>query len=442
MNSNSLNIRWLVLLGVASLVVASLATPALAADPVGVVLSSVGPVEVKGPSRDGWQQVALRDDVFAEDILKTGAGGRVKILFRDDTLINLGEESEVTVSEFIIVPEKGLRKATLNLGRGVGRFLVGGTFPDEESRVEVNTPTAVIGVRGTTFFVQILTLTETLIYSSVDPVEVGNILKSVVGKVKLSPSFVTSVKEGLAPDPPRPFDPAELQELIRATHVPTSAPGLSGAGGSGPPGTTVAALAKSGVSKPGLAATLDRGDLISDIPQEIQENIQESVQEDVQEDIQEDVQEDVKEQIQQDFKEEIQQEFQQSLQQTLQDVTQEQVTEAVIASLSGVFDGRYIEDFHDQVRGRNAGEFILELQQKGDMVTGTLVEFDPGGTAQREDRPVTLELDGDTFTGNIVDGQFNIDLTGTVEGDTLSGTYNGVDEDGDPISGTWSATKQ
>jgi hypothetical protein len=221
-----MNIRWLALLGVASLMVGLVATSALAAEPVGVVLSRVGPVEIDGPSWAGWKPVDLKQDVFAEDVLKTGVGGRVKILFRDDTLINLGEESEVSVSEFVIVPEKGLRKATLKLGRGVGRFIVGGTFPNQESQVEVSTPTAVMGVRGTTFYVLIVSQDEALIVSTVDAVQVHHLLKTVTDEVILTPGLATRVLKDLI-EPPWTVDREVLEQLIRDTQVLPPAIGAS-----------------------------------------------------------------------------------------------------------------------------------------------------------------------------------------------------------------------
>jgi hypothetical protein len=207
-----------ILCTIAALVIAGIASRASAAEPVGLVISKTGQVNIQRQSRLGWQPVALKQPVFLEDVLRTEKGGRAQVLLKDDTLVNLGEESEVAVSEFIVVPDKDLRKATFNMVRGVSRFIVKGAYPDPESRLGVQTPTAVLGVRGTTFYVLIVSESETLAVSAVDAVVVRHLLEGVEDVVVLTPGLATRILKDYV-EPPWEADPELLAELIRDTQV-------------------------------------------------------------------------------------------------------------------------------------------------------------------------------------------------------------------------------
>lgn len=98
------------------------------------------------------QERALADaaPVFFEDILHTGAGARLTSRFADESLLTLGENATMVIDQFVYDP--GADARTLVLRNTAGAFLLavenlGGS---DDTRVEVRTPAAVIGIRGTT----------------------------------------------------------------------------------------------------------------------------------------------------------------------------------------------------------------------------------------------------------------------------------------------------
>ncbi|MEF2144701.1 MAG: FecR family protein [Desulfovibrionaceae bacterium] len=100
------------------------------------------------------QTAQVGDHLYKGDVLRTGDGS-LGALFRDDTAISLGPESEIAVEEFIFDPAGGNLSFLTKIFRGSAAFLTGqmGKIRPEAFRVE--TPQATIGIRGTHFVVDV-----------------------------------------------------------------------------------------------------------------------------------------------------------------------------------------------------------------------------------------------------------------------------------------------
>jgi hypothetical protein len=93
--------------------------------------------------------------VFQKDSLKTGANGSIAIVFKDDTLLSIGPNSEVVINEFLFSPAEGKLSIITRLIKGTSVYLSGiiGKISPESVRFE--TPVADIGIRGTKFAVMV-----------------------------------------------------------------------------------------------------------------------------------------------------------------------------------------------------------------------------------------------------------------------------------------------
>ncbi|MBI5299522.1 MAG: FecR domain-containing protein [Deltaproteobacteria bacterium] len=120
---------------------------AFAAAPVGQVVDVVGDVIV---TQEGKTPVAptLKQLVYMGDIIETKKTGGLKILFKDDTVLTVKENSKTLITEFLFDTKKNERKAVFNVVYGKIRAVVGRFF-GENQPVEIKTPTAVGGIRGT-----------------------------------------------------------------------------------------------------------------------------------------------------------------------------------------------------------------------------------------------------------------------------------------------------
>jgi uncharacterized membrane protein YgcG len=92
------------------------------------------------------------DSVYADELLETVKKSSAQIRFIDDTDLWLGPSSALTLDSFIFDPDQGTGEMVAELGKGLFRF-VSGHMPKE--RVEILTPVAVIGIRGTDFTVEV-----------------------------------------------------------------------------------------------------------------------------------------------------------------------------------------------------------------------------------------------------------------------------------------------
>jgi len=118
------------------------------------ILSNIAPAEenvgrvvaVRGKAiiqRDKREiEAQAKDGILLKDIVSTAETSRAKLLFLDDSILTLGEKSQVVIREFIYSKEKGGR-SIFNLIDGKMRSIVGKT------NFEVHTPSAVAAARGT-----------------------------------------------------------------------------------------------------------------------------------------------------------------------------------------------------------------------------------------------------------------------------------------------------
>jgi hypothetical protein len=93
--------------------------------------------------------------VFEADGLKTGADGRLGITLKDDTRVSLGPGSEVRLDRFLFVPAEGRLGLVLNVVRGVMAYVSGRIAKLAPDSIRLETPAAVVGVRGTTIALRV-----------------------------------------------------------------------------------------------------------------------------------------------------------------------------------------------------------------------------------------------------------------------------------------------
>ena len=95
-------------------------------------------------------------EVFEADGLKTGADGRLGITLKDDTRVSLGPNSEVRVDRFVFAPAEGRMGLVLNVVRGVMAYVSGRIAKLSPDSIRLETPAAVVGVRGTTLALHVV----------------------------------------------------------------------------------------------------------------------------------------------------------------------------------------------------------------------------------------------------------------------------------------------
>ena len=188
-------------------VTASVAAPAWSQEKVGVVTTVVGPVSVARTSMPPGP-LKFKDDVFVDDRVTTGDAAMTRILLGGKVIVTARERSTLTITE---VP--GL--ATIDLGTGRIAVAVDKSRMKPGERVDVRTPHAVAGVRGTVLIVESLasTSTVTVLRGLVDVVRLDVTGRPVGAITPVSAQQTVSVQNNVLPARPQAITPSRSQEL-------------------------------------------------------------------------------------------------------------------------------------------------------------------------------------------------------------------------------------
>ena len=92
----------------------------------------------------------LDTDIVSMDNVET-TNGRLKIGFIDDTKVSLTEPTVIEINEYVFDPDPDKSKMALNFVAGTARFATGGLGLVQRENIQIQTPTASIGIRGTDF---------------------------------------------------------------------------------------------------------------------------------------------------------------------------------------------------------------------------------------------------------------------------------------------------
>ena len=107
--------------------------------------------------RDGAQIPAqVGQVVFESDGLRTGGDGKVGVTLNDDTRLSLGPNSELKLERFTYAPADRGFGLVLRFVRGAATYVSGRIAKLAPDSIRLETPAAIIGVRGTTLAINVL----------------------------------------------------------------------------------------------------------------------------------------------------------------------------------------------------------------------------------------------------------------------------------------------
>lgn len=140
----------------ALVLVGAVATPALAQErPVaGRIKVATGSAFVV---RDGAPIPAqVGQIVFEADGLRTSTDGKIGVTLNDDTRLSLGPNSELKLERFTYAPADRGFGLVLRFVRGAATYVSGRIAKLAPDSIRLETPAAIIGVRGTTLAISVL----------------------------------------------------------------------------------------------------------------------------------------------------------------------------------------------------------------------------------------------------------------------------------------------
>ena len=93
--------------------------------------------------------------VYEADALRTGADGKIGVTLKDDTRLALGPASEVRLERFAYAPGTASLGMVLRFVRGVTAYVSGHLAKLAPDSIRLETPSAIVGVRGTTLAIRV-----------------------------------------------------------------------------------------------------------------------------------------------------------------------------------------------------------------------------------------------------------------------------------------------
>lgn len=156
-------------------------------------------------------EAKLKDGIFLIDTVATKEASRTKMLFIDDSILTVGENTRLAIKEFVYGKDDRGR-AIFNLIDGKMRSVVGKT------NFEVHTPTLVAAARGTVIYFEVGMIDGikyTLVIALDGEVNITSIDPTVTGRVVLFPGMMITVKQNEV----LPTPTAAPREKLRAASM-------------------------------------------------------------------------------------------------------------------------------------------------------------------------------------------------------------------------------
>jgi len=181
-------------------------------------------------------------EILLYDLLNTG-NGRLAIEFLDNSNLRLTEHSRVLIDEVIYDPDPDKSKMVMRFAMGTARFTSGMSGNMNKANIDIQTPTAQIGIRGTDFTTTIDELGRSLIVLLPDAN--GNSSGEITvtndgGVVTLDEAFQATMVSTISTPPVKPVTiqnvtvaqidnlfivapPAEVTQAVQETRTENSA---------------------------------------------------------------------------------------------------------------------------------------------------------------------------------------------------------------------------
>jgi hypothetical protein len=163
-------------------------------NPCAEIISLIGDVEIKPAKEGNFRKAELRAKLYVRDTIRTKEKSRARLFFKDESILILGANAQVEISEFRL--EAGSRQGLLSLLDGSMRFIVHKFYGAAEPDFKIGTDTAILGIRGTDGAVEKRSPTIVYVYllEAAKPLQV--ISKSTGQSIDLLPNYMVRVEQG------------------------------------------------------------------------------------------------------------------------------------------------------------------------------------------------------------------------------------------------------
>jgi len=127
------------------------AQPPAAVEPIGNVATVTGIATVVR-DRNSYP-LRVRDDIYLNDVVQTSSNSSLGITFNDATAFNLSASARITIDNYVYEDGGKQNSAIFDIGKGTVAFVAAAVAKTGDMKIA--TPTATLGIRGTTGVVDV-----------------------------------------------------------------------------------------------------------------------------------------------------------------------------------------------------------------------------------------------------------------------------------------------
>ncbi|MFZ2061152.1 MAG: FecR domain-containing protein [Candidatus Binatus sp.] len=95
------------------------------------------------------------DPLYEKDTIETGPDGSIGITFIDNTVMSSGPDSEIVLEDYKFNSSNFKGSMLADMNRGTVSMISGDIARSSPGAMKVKTPTAILGVRGTRFVIEV-----------------------------------------------------------------------------------------------------------------------------------------------------------------------------------------------------------------------------------------------------------------------------------------------
>jgi hypothetical protein len=120
-------------------------------EPIGNVATVTGSASVI--RNDATTPLKVKDDIYLNDVVQTAANASLGITFIDNTTFNLKANTRITVDNYVYEDGGKSNAAIFDVAKGTAAFVAASVAKTGD--MKITTPTATLGIRGTTGLVEV-----------------------------------------------------------------------------------------------------------------------------------------------------------------------------------------------------------------------------------------------------------------------------------------------
>ncbi len=120
-------------------------------EPIGNVATLTGTASVTRSNET--TPLKVKDDIYLNDVVQTAASSTLGITFNDATTFNLKANSQITIDNYVYEDGGKNNSGIFDVGKGAVAFVAAAVAKTGD--MKITTPTATLGIRGTTGLVEV-----------------------------------------------------------------------------------------------------------------------------------------------------------------------------------------------------------------------------------------------------------------------------------------------